>query len=72
MEFEGGTMLTITFIIADSFNDDNIVKTEFKTDKTGLLVLQPLIDELLHSQSEYIVLVDGVPYIWGFWDGVKC
>jgi len=66
-------MITITFIIADiSFTEDNITNVEFKTDLIGFRLLETLIDEIFYSQSEYIVLVDGVPYLWNFWDGVKC
>jgi len=65
--------MIVTFIVADiRFDDGNITNVEFKTDKIGFALLQPLIDELVHSQNEFIILVDGVPYRWDLWDGGIC
>lgn len=63
-------MMTVTFIIGDIAMDDGYSTTEFITDEHGLTMLQSVIDELVHSQNEFIVLIDGVPYRWDFWYGV--
>jgi len=62
-------MLEVILMIGDfMMSDYNTIR--FITDKYGLGILDVYFDDLEHYQSEYIVLVDGVPYKWFLW-GVK-